>query len=255
MATERPREVISLLDLPLEILFMIFDYTTCRKHLIQLKDTRRRRFKLSIPRPLLLRVSKSLQSALSHHFYSSYSFHTRISTGQLLEANWDRGLKLQELDDILPYHLKLNTVRLTLEIASLSAGGFDFSILVDLGKKLFVDYEAMRLGSEEGIKLMVLNWRLVHNYRGRIFGPRPLNGLNLQLLLEEIHELAFKAVSSGSHSLQDFGCLLERHLKKDKDSSSPTYQIRLKLRQLWKHKRSVGRRVYLKKAVRPEKCT
>jgi len=257
MATEIPSEAVSLLDMPLEILFMIFDYTTCRDHLagpdylIRLKDTRRRRYRLVIPRPSLLSVSKSLQSALSHHFYTTYSFHARIGTRQLLEVAWDRGLTLQELDEILPYHLKLNSIRLTLEIASLTAGAFDFSIPVNLGKKLFVDYEAMKLKSKEEIKLMDLNWGLVCTNSLSTFWSRVFSNLNLRLLLEEIHEMAFKAVSLGSHDLREFGPLLERHLKKDEDSSSPTYQIRLSLRHFWKHKRSVGRRVSSRKLVRP----
>lgn len=257
MATETPSGAVSLLDMPLEILFMIFDYTTCRDHLagpdylIRLKDTRRRCYKLVIPRPPMLLVSKSLQSALSHHFYTTYSFHAKITTRQLLEVAWDRGLTLQELDEILPYHLKLNTIRLTLEIASLTAGAFDFSILVNLGKKLFVDYEAMKLKSKEEIKLMDLDWRLVRTSRRRTFYSGQFSNLNLRFLLEEIHEMAFKAVSLGSHGLQEFGPLLERHLKKEEDSSSPTYRIRQILRQTWKHKRSVGRRVSTRKLVRP----
>jgi hypothetical protein len=65
-------------------------------------------------------------------------------------------LTVQQTGDKLPYPLRLGTIRWTIEICNLSALGFHFSILVDLGKKLFDEYRTTDLNSKDGGKLMDL---------------------------------------------------------------------------------------------------
>ena len=239
MATQIPQQAFSLLDMPLEILIMIFDYAACRNHLYDEDYLIRLRYRgssghtLVISQPSLLMTCKSFRSALSDRFYSSCSFHAKFGTVSLLERA-DKGLTVQGLDDMLPSPLKLNTIRLTLDVS-------DISVLVELGKKLFIDYQAMELNPEIGTKLMNLHWQLVCGNSFFIEYEDELSE-DLDLLLDDIHAAAAMSVLE-SDSLQEFDSWLRTWLEEDNDYSSPTYNVRLGLRQLSRPRHSTGRRV------------
>lgn len=247
ITTQSRIQAVTLADLPLEILFMIFDYTACRDHLSDQDYIIRFRYSSSgrtlvISQPSLLMTCKSLRSALSDRFYSSCSFHAKFGTASLLERV-DNGLTVQRLDDMLPYPLKLNTIRLTLNISRLAVGGFDISSLVELGKKLFVDYQAMELNPGVGVKLMNLNWRLEFGTGNSFFWEYEDEEFSedLQLLLDDIHAAAALSVLE-SDTLQEFDSWLETWLKEDGDYSSPTHYVRETLRQFSRSRHSTGQR-------------
>jgi hypothetical protein len=232
MATATSRKAVSLVDLPLDILFMILDYVACRDHLpdqhysIRLKRTYCLDYELVVSQPALLMVSASLRFALSYHFYVSCSFHAKIGIRSLLERAAN-GLTIQDIDDKLPYPLKLSTIKLDIEIRRVE-GGFNPSNLVELGKKIFQGYQAMKLNPADGIKLIDLRWRLVCTdtfFIGRPYNKDVFNH-DLQLLLEEIHRTAAISVSLQSYSVQKFGSLLEIWLKEEHDFDDPTYRVR-----------------------------
>jgi len=239
MAAPSPHQNTSLMHLPLDLLFMIFDYAACRDHLedsdylVRLKYTRSPGYRLVVSQPALLMVSKDLRCALTYHFYSTCSFHAKIKTRPLLQSA-ARGLRLKEIDDNLPYPLRLNTISLTLEMDTLTEVGFDQSLLVELGMKSFVDHQAMRLNPKDEFKNVDLRWRLVwigDDRRLPRFDGDDLNE-HLRLLLQDIHRLAATSASLGKHNLQEFGSFLERRLKEEGRSGEPAYQIREFLRYL-----------------------
>jgi hypothetical protein len=207
---------------------MIFDYAACRDHLpdrhynVRLKRTDRSDYGLVISQPALLMVSTPLRSALSHHFYVSCSFHAKIGIRSLLERAAN-GLTVQDIDDKLPYPLKLSTVNLDIEIRRLVEGRFNTSSLIELGKKIFQDYQAMEIDPEGGIKLMDLRWRLVCTDTHLMRYPRTKDLFNhdLQLLLEWIHKTAAKSASTRSGTVQKFGSLLGICLDDASDSETP----------------------------------
>jgi hypothetical protein len=127
-ATRTSGKTVSLGDLPLELLYMIFDYAACRDHLedphylIRLKKRGSPDHALVISQPALLMVCTSLRSALSGHFYSSYTFHAKFGTRSMLESSAS-GLTLQAIEDKLPRPLRLSAIRLTIEIGELSQQG------------------------------------------------------------------------------------------------------------------------------------
>jgi hypothetical protein len=237
MATATPRKTVSLIDLPLDILFMIFDYVAYRDHLpdehyaVRVKRPHCLDYELVVSQPALLMVCTSLRSALSHHFYVSCSFHAKIGISSLLERAAN-GLTVQDIDDKLPCPLGLSTIKLDIEICRLIRECFNSSGLVELGKKIYQDYQAMKFSPEDGDKLIDLRWRLMcteiwpiecsHN--------KDLFNHDLQLLLDEIHKIAAISVSLQSYTVQKFGSLLEIWLKDRRDSGDPTYLVRTILR-------------------------
>jgi hypothetical protein len=230
-ATETPGKTVSLGDLPLELLYMIFDYAACRDHLkdphylIRLKESRDSDYEMVISQPALLMVCTSLRFALSAHFYSSCSFHVKVDTRWMLEGSAN-SLTVQQLENKLPIPLRLCTVKLTIVISELSKQRFDCSILVELGKKLFDMYRTTELNSKDGTQFMSLHWRLVCT--------DPLCNFyrfedDLQLLLEEIDGFA-RSESLRSYDLQRFGFLLRYWLEYDTYGRNRTRRVRTALR-------------------------
>jgi hypothetical protein len=217
---------------------MIFDYSACRKHLpdrhypVRLKRTGSSDYGLIISQPALLMVCTSLRCALCMHFYSWHSFRAKISTRLLLEGA-ATGLTMQSIEDRLPPPLKLSNIDLDIEIRRLVGGGFNLSVLVEVGKKIFNDYQALKRNSEAGNKLIDLRWRLVCTDTYFIASRFTIHEFNhdLQLLLEEVHRPAATSASLESSTSQKFGSSLEIWLREERDSSDPTYQVRDELRQ------------------------
>ena len=143
------------------------------------------------------------------------------------------GLAIQAIDNKLPDPLKLNTINLTLEICSLSSGMFSPSILVELGKRLFADYQTMEPSSDTEVKLIDLRWRLL--WTGDAFTMGYNNDFlneDLQVLLDEIHRLAANSASLGKYSLQEFGSWLGTWLEEVGHFTEPTYRGKAILKHL-----------------------
>jgi hypothetical protein len=230
-ATGTSGKTVSLGDLPLELLYMIFDYAAYRDHLedrdypIQLREMGSSDYGMVISQPALLMVCTSLRFALSAHFYSSCSFHVKVDTRWMLEGSAN-SLTVQQLENKLPIPFRLCTVKLTIDISELSKQRFDCSILVELGKKLFDVYRTTELNSKDGTQFMSLHWRLVctdslcNTYRFEN---------DLQLLLEEIDGFA-RSESLRNYDLQRFGFLLRYWLEYDTYGRHRTYRVRTVLR-------------------------
>jgi hypothetical protein len=217
-ATTSPQKLVSLIGLPLELLFMIFDYAACRDHLedprylIQSKKRVGSGRTLVISQPALLMVCTSLRSALSDHFYSSCYFHAKIETRWMLESFAD-GLTVQQIEDKLPHPLKLSSIKLTMEIRELSSQGFNLSILVNLGEKLFIEYRTMKLSSRDGVKLMNLRWRFVCTDPSLPNDIRSAFNDEIRSLLKKTQEVAARSAIVKTHSLQAFSPVLEKWLR------------------------------------------
>jgi hypothetical protein len=236
IATAILRTPVSLINLPLELIVMIFDYAACRDHLedkhylIRLRSGSFSGSELVISQPSLLLVYTSFRSALSDRFYSSCSFHVRIETRWIVEDLEPREWTLQQIDDKLPHPLRLRSVKLTLEICDISRQGLDSSIFVELGKKMFDEYRITKLGAGEEIELMDLDWRLTFT------DPSCTNMLvnafkdDLQLLLEVIHQTAARSAVHEVCNLQTFVAFLEKWLEGREGSRGGTNLIRRVLR-------------------------
>jgi len=246
MGAGTPREVISLLDMPPEILFMIFDYAACRDHLkdphypIRLKNMDSSDYGIMISQPVLLSVSKSLRTALSHYFYSSCTFHAKIEARSLLEGTTS-GLTIQGIDDRLPYPLKLRTIRLTIDSCRLHAGGFD-AALVEVGKKLFHDYRAKKFNNEDRVKLMDSHWRLVCTDKPRLSHKKASFAQNLQFLLREIILTAARSAALEPYNLQEFGLFLQTWLDEDGYFKDPRHPVKAALWQFGTYRSGTGSR-------------
>ena len=238
ITTMSPHKPASLVDLPLEILCMIFDYAACRDHhknpryLIQSKERRSSGHALVISQPALLMVCSSLRSALSQHFYSSCSFHAKIGTGSMMDYSASR-LRLQQIEDKLPYPLSLSTIQLTIELCDLIERGFDLSILVKLGERLFIEYRAMKLSSSSEVKLRNLPWRFVWTDKSLCNPVNESLNADLQLLLEAVHKISAESAITQSDDLQKFNSSMERWLRKPQDFKDSTYRVRILLRGLY----------------------
>jgi hypothetical protein len=255
IATATLRTPVSLINLPLELIVMIFDYATCRDHLedkhylIRLRSGESSGSELVISQPSLLMVCTSFRSALSDRFYSSCSFHARVETKRIVEDLEPREWTLQQIDDKLPHPLRLRSIKLTLEICDISRQGCHSSIFIELGKKLFDEYRITKLGAGQEIELMDLDWRLTFtdpsctNTRVDAFKS------DLQLLLEVIHQTAERSAIHETCSLQTFIASLENWLGKGRRGSrvgtnlirrllglvSGTPSERRRKELLWKH--------------------
>jgi hypothetical protein len=238
-ATGPQHQTVSLVDLPLELLLMIFDYAACRDHLknkhysIRLKrgegssDS-----ELVVSQPALLMVSPSLRSALSRRFYSSCSFHAKIGARSMLKS-FVGSLTVQQIEDKLPHPLKLSTIKLTIEVHGLSEWGFDSSVLIELGKKLFDEYRTTKM--KEGDTLMNLRWRLVCTdtsiknhcdspYNRFAFCAAAFSD-DLRLLLEEVHMHAARSARLNASTLQTFSACLEKWLKGQGGFENTSYLV------------------------------
>ena len=141
------------------------------------------------------------------------------------------GSRLQEIDNKLPNPLKLRTIRLTLRVCSLSlTWGFSPWIVVDLGKKIFADYQTMKIGSDEETKLIDLRWRLVWASDSFYLAweDHVINE-TLELLLGRIHKLAAESASADKYSLREFGALLQTRLKEEQIKEAQSDQTVLLL--------------------------
>lgn len=244
VAAQSPKRIVSLINLPLELLLIIYDYTTCSDQLenkhypIQLSKGDNDRLIPVVTQPALLMTCTSLKNMLSHRFYSSSSFHMEIETKWMLEGS-AASLRLQEVDDNLPDPLRLSKIKLTVQISELRRSGFDSSVLVELGKKLFDEYRTANLIYKDGDKLTDLDWRLVCTNPPDIILNHHFHE-DLQFLLQEIHETAARSALCRSTSMQEFISCLERWLR-GHDLEDRTSHIRDVLRSVpnsWKEIRS-----------------
>ncbi|KAI5241942.1 hypothetical protein E4T42_07863 [Aureobasidium subglaciale] len=207
-------QAVTLLDLPLELLHVIFDYAADRDHLKHHRYTIRMRERdslgpeLVIYQPSLLMVSSALRASLTPHFYSRYPFHLRIDTRLMMSNSVGGPMRLQHLEGLLPYPLGLSTIKLTLVIHEISRDGFDFSFLVDLGVELFKRYRTKKPDSEGEVMSMHLSLATGSGVR-RIFD------WYLQELMDELHQWAASRAVHNSWSLERFVLWLERWLKTD----------------------------------------
>lgn len=240
VAAQSPKRVISLTNLPLELLLMIYDYATCRDHLedhhypIRLSKGDNGRLVPVVLQPALLMVCTSLRGALSCHFHSDSSFHLKIETKSMVE-----GLRLQEIDDNLPYPLRLSNIKLTIQISELRRSGFDSSVLVEFGKKLFDEYRTANLVYKDEDKPTDLDWQLVCTNPPNIILNHHFHD-DLQLLLDGIHKTAARFALHKSSSMQEFDTFLEKWLM-DRVREDRTSHIRDVLRVVpntWKEIRS-----------------
>ncbi|KAG9653279.1 hypothetical protein KCU61_g5589, partial [Aureobasidium melanogenum] len=162
--TDSQHQTVSLLDLPLEILYMVFDYVACRNHLedheghhyrIQVVPEGELRNNLVIHRPTLLMVCSTLRTGLSPYFYSTCSFHVKIQMRSMMSSTGD-ALTLRQLEDRLPLPYQLSSVKFTIDIHDLSTEGFDFSVFVQIAKLIFEEHRTKKNQPE----LFQLDWWL-----------------------------------------------------------------------------------------------
>jgi hypothetical protein len=223
-----PRKRTSLGDLPLELLFMIFDYIAYSEdqhYLILFAKKGSSEPKLIISQPALLMVCTYLRFALSGHFYSSRCFQSKIGTMSMVKSAAS-SLTVQQIEDKLPHPLKLSAIKLTTEIRELSERGFDLSILVKLGEMLFTEYR----NKNHEIELVGLRWRLVCTDTSIHSTIRGKLNDDLRLLLECIHLSAARSASIESNSLREFSSSLEKWLSEERNYGCSTYRIRVVLR-------------------------
>lgn len=250
--TTQPRpQTVSLLDLPLELLWMIFDHVTCKERL------KRRRYtirvvpegasidNLAISQHPLLMVCSTLRSRLISYFYSISSFHVEIHMSSTIRNNQGI-LDLRQLQEDTLHERKLSSVKLTINIYELSRKFFDYSILVQMGTMLFEDYRAKRLVSKYDDKLMPLRWQLKCN--DPEFDcpcPRYVFEQDLKRLLDKIHKWAAKTAIHTTKSVQAFSSKLERWLKTQEGTVDKTYYIRRTLNECLKATSVYDRRLAL----------
>jgi hypothetical protein len=251
IATAILRTPVSLINLPLELIVMIFDYAACRDHLedkhylIRLRSGNFSGSELVISQPSLLLVYTAFRSALSDRFYSSCSFHVRIETRWIVEDLEPREWTLSQISRVsLTLHSLKGCGSLS-SICCISRQGLDFSIFVELGKKLFDEYRITRLGAGEEIELMDLDWRLTFT------DPSCTNMLvntfkdDLQLLLEVIHQTAARSAVHEVCNLQTFVAFLEKWLEGREGSRGGTNLIRRVLRLVLETTSEKRRRILL----------
>lgn len=95
-------QTASLLGLPWEILFMIFDHVASRDHLedhchtIRVVPEGNLRNNLVIHQPALLMVCSALRTGLSQYFYSTCSFHVKLQMRSMISSSGD-ALTLEHL--------------------------------------------------------------------------------------------------------------------------------------------------------------
>lgn len=254
-------KTVSLSDLPLELLYMIFDHVTCKDRL------KRRRYTIrvvpegasidnsAIPQHPLLMVCSSLRSRLISYFYSISFFHVEIHMSSMVKNNHGF-LDLRQLQEQILYQRKLSSLKLTINIYELSRKFFDYSVLVQMGKMLFEDYRNKRLMSRYEAKLIKLRWRLKCN--DPEFDcpcPRRIVEQDLRRLLDKIHKWAAKTALHTSKSSQTFGSKLERWLRTQEDTVDSTYYIRRMLDQCFKATSVYERQLALESYYFKVKCT
>ncbi|KAI5194935.1 hypothetical protein AUEXF2481DRAFT_31264 [Aureobasidium subglaciale EXF-2481] len=193
-------QAVTLLNLPLELLHVIFDYAADRDHLKHHRYTIRMRERETASAP-----------------NCRYPFHLRIDTRLMMSNSVGGPMRLQHLEGLLPYPLGLSTIKLTLVIHEISRDGFDFSFPVDLGVELFKRYRTKKLDSEGEVMSMHLSWRLVciDPLLTPKSGVRRIFDWYLQELMDELHQWAASRAVHNSWSLERFVLWLERWLKTD----------------------------------------
>ncbi|KAH0266759.1 hypothetical protein KCU91_g10544, partial [Aureobasidium melanogenum] len=231
-ATQPQPKTVSLLDLPLEFLWMIFDHVTCRerrkrhRYTIQVVPQGASIDNMAISQHPLLMVCSSLRSRLISYFYSISSFHVEVHMSSTIRNNQGI-LDLRELQENILHERKLSSVKLTINIYKLSRKFFDYSVLVQMGTILFEDYRAKRLVSRYDGELVKLRWRLKCNDpEFECPCPRYFVEQDLKRLLDKIHKWAAKAAIHTSKSSQAFSSKLERWLKTQEGVVDRTYNIR-----------------------------
>ncbi|KAG9556262.1 SET domain-containing protein, partial [Aureobasidium melanogenum] len=227
--TNSQQQTVSLLDLPLEILFMIFDQAACRDHLedryytIQVVSEGDLRNNLIIHQPALLMVCSALRTGLSSYFYSTCPFHVKIQMRSMMSSTGE-ALTLRQLKDRLSLLYELSyDKKLTIEVQELSKEGFDFQIAAML-------YEET-LAKRGGLKLKDFDWWL------KCTDPllqckcvRNIVDTYLVWLLDDIHDKAVTAAVDISETFQKFSSQLRRWLEEEFDQKNRTYWIRETLR-------------------------
>ncbi|KAH0380930.1 SET domain-containing protein, partial [Aureobasidium melanogenum] len=231
--TNSHQQTVSLLDLPLEILFMIFDQAACRDHLedryytIQVVSEGDLRNNLIIHQPALLMVCSALRTGLSSYFYSTCPFHVKIQMRSMMSSTGE-ALTLRQLKDRLSLLYELSyDKKLTIEVQELSKEGFDFSVLVQIAAMLYEETLAKR----GGLKLKDFDWWL------KCTDPllqckcvRNIVDTYLVWLLDDIHDKAVTAAVDISETFQKFSSQLRRWLEEEFDQKNRTYWIRETLR-------------------------
>lgn len=246
----QPR-AISLLDLPLELLYMIFDHVTRRDR------RRRRRYKirvvpegasienLSIAKHPLLMVCSHLRSALFSYLCSTCPLHVEIHMSSMIRNNHGI-LDLQQVQEGILHARKLSSVKLTITIHELSRKFFDYSVLLQMGTILFEEYREKKLRFKDEPKLVRLRWWLECNDpEFTCQCPRCTIEKDLRRLLKDIHKWAAKTAIHTSKSSQMFSSELERWLKTQEGTVDRTYYIRRLLDQCLRATSVSDRRVAL----------
>ncbi|KAH0362319.1 hypothetical protein KCU65_g8141, partial [Aureobasidium melanogenum] len=232
--TQPQPKTVSLLDLPLELLYMIFDHVASRDHLedhcytIQVVPEGDLRNNLVIHQPALLMVCSTLRAALSPYFYSTCSFHVKLQMRSLMSSTGD-ALTLRQLEDRLPLPDKLSFVKTTIDIHDLSTEGFDFSIFVQIAEMLFEQYRT----EENGPKLVQLDWWLESTDPVlQCSCVRDLFNFWLVRLLDEVFEKVVTTAVETSENFQTFSAQLKRWLEEEREINSRSYSIKHTLREL-----------------------
>ncbi|KAH0014506.1 hypothetical protein KCU78_g8623, partial [Aureobasidium melanogenum] len=232
--TNSQQQTVSLLGLPLEILFMIFDHAACRDHLedryytIQVVPEGDLRNNLVIHQPSLLMVCSGLRTGLSPYFYSTCPFHVKIQMRSMMSSTGD-ALTLRQLEDRLPLPYQLNSVKFTIDIHDLSTEGFDFSVFVQIAELLFEEYRT----KENEPELVQLDWWLESSDPVlQCNCVRTLFNTWLVRLLDEVLEKTATTAIQTSENFQTFSAQLTRWLEEERETDSRAYIIRDTLREL-----------------------
>ncbi|KAH0349027.1 SET domain-containing protein, partial [Aureobasidium melanogenum] len=231
--TDSQHKSVSLLNLPLEILFMIFDHAACRDHLkdryytIQVVSKGDLRNNLIIRQPALLMVCSTLRTGLSSYFYSTCSFHVKLQMRSMIGGSGDT-LTLKQLKDRLSLLYKFSyDKKLTIEVHELSKKGFDFSVLLQIAAMLYEEIRAKR----GGLKLKDFDWWLeCTDPLLKCRCVRKIVDTLLVWLLDDIYDKTATAAVDTSVTFQELSSQLKRWLEEEFDMKHRTYWIRETLR-------------------------
>ncbi|KAK6002642.1 hypothetical protein QM012_001392 [Aureobasidium pullulans] len=204
-------QTVSLLDLPLEILFMIFVYVASRDHLEDDCHT--------------IRVVS--EGEFGHNLIFHQPALLLLQMRSMISSSGD-ALTLEQLKDKLSILYELSSdKRLTIEIQELSKEGFHFSILVHIAQC----YTRKNRAKEGRLHPKDFDWWLkCTDPLLKCSCVRNIVDTYFVWLMDDIHEKAATAAVDTSETFQRFSSQLRRWLEEDYDKKHRSYWIREALR-------------------------